>query len=380
MKLLRGLSITGIILGLIMIVSSLLLLKFPISPQEVSISSDENNNSKQISTPLNKSNEIVIKEEIPTVQKVNTLEESGWIPYWAFDLGIESLKSNSDIIKSVSPVLYSINSSGNLQKNNIQALALNEGMKYIQENNIRLIPTIGSNNFNNTDLLFSDESKYKKNIEDILKEVETNNYDGIDLDYESIHTQHKEAFVNYLTLLADELHKKNKKLSVTVFAQWEDVKYTDHEETRIVQDYSRIGKIADEVKIMAYDYTSSSSTTPGPIGPINWIEEVLKYARIHIPKEKIVLGIHLYSYAWDNSKLSALTNTTVSNMFNKGVKGTYKEEIAEGYATYNCNGENKCEMYYQTKEGIKERRELAKRYEIKGVIYWRLGGELDLLK
>ncbi len=382
MKLLRVISIIGIILGVAVILPSLylILLNDPSSAQIITTYNQQDSNVEENDNePVITKNNISQKDTLP-VKKEYILEESGWIPYWAFDLGIESLKNNLSIIKSVSPVLYSINSNGALQKNSIQALSLTNGIRYIKENNIKLIPTVSSNNFNNTNILFSNESVYKKNIDDILNEIDINDYDGVDLDYESIHTKHKDSFITYLKLLSEQLHKKGKILSVTVFTQWENAKYLDHIETRVVQDYATISQLADEVRIMAYDYTSPQSKTAGPIGPITWIRDTLEYALKYFSKEKIVLGVHLYSYEWQDSKVSALTNTTVANMLNKGIAREYKEDIAEGYATYGCSNGLKCEMYYQTKEGIKQRREIAKEFGIKGISYWRLGGELDILK
>jgi len=36
--------------------------------------------------------------------------------------------------------------------------------------------------------------------------------------------------------------------------------------------------------------------------------------------------------------------------------------------------------YFQTPKGVEMRRDIAKEYGIAGVAYWRLGGELDILK
>ena len=47
---------------------------------------------------------------------------------------------------------------------------------------------------------------------------------------------------------------------------------------------------------MTYDYTSPSSSNAGSIAPIDWIEQVITYAKQSgIPAKKIYLGIHLYS-------------------------------------------------------------------------------------
>lgn len=308
------------------------------------------------------------------------LSQSAWIPYWGFSLGFESLKENKEIIDTVNPVLYSINSNGQLQRNNISEQQLKEFLQYTKQNNIRVIPTVSSNNFANMDKLLSSIDNYQLNIKHIVEEVNKYNFDGIDLDYESINSMYQKQYIDYLTQLKAALG--NRIFSISLLPQWEDAQYTEKAETRSIQKYSQIGNIADEVRIMTYDYTSPSSSNAGPIAPIDWIEQVITYAKQSgIPAKKIYLGIHLYSYEWNNGKVSALTNTTVKNIVEKiGSSAKYDTKIAEGYAQYTCSGSSTCTLYYQTNQGVKERNNLAKKYALKGVAYWRIGGELDLLK
>ena len=47
-------------------------------------------------------------------EQIYELKESGWIPNWAFDLGYDSLIENKGIIDTVNPVLYTINSNGDI--------------------------------------------------------------------------------------------------------------------------------------------------------------------------------------------------------------------------------------------------------------------------
>ena len=200
MKLLKIFSIIGICLGISLLSFSaytILSEKKPaegsteIPPNtldENSISNkqpkeDQNTFSKKLDNTENRTDNYSKQNEQKVVE--TKLSQSAWIPYWAFSLGFESLKENKEIIDTVNPVLYSINSNGQLQRNNISEQQLKELLQYSKQNNIRVIPTVSSNNFANMDKLLSSIDNYKLNIKNIVEEVNKYNFDGIDLDYES---------------------------------------------------------------------------------------------------------------------------------------------------------------------------------------------------
>lgn len=376
MSLTRILSIIGIIVGI-----SLISLYFFLLQTKPSDIPNSENTIIQNKDTEEKTDELVQEKEEEIIPEYILLE-SGWIPNWAFDLGFESLKQNKGIVSTVNPVFYTINKEGKLESRGIPKSKIQELVTYSKANNIRVIPTVGSYNEGSIDALLKDSTNIQRNISDILKEIEIYNFDGIDLDFEIINENSKEKYIGYITLLKTKLSQENKLLSLTLFAQWNDAKYTDHESTRKVQDYEYLGNIADEVRIMAYDYTRATSKKPGPIGPLNWIEDILEYATSKIPKEKIWLGIHLYSYEWVGTRTEALTNVSVQKLISKeNITSTYKKDIGEGYAKFSCvNSTTTCQIYFQTKQGIQDRREIAKRFQIAGISYWRLGGELDLLR
>jgi spore germination protein len=109
------------------------------------------------------------------------------------------------------------------------------------------------------------------------------------------------------------------------------------------------------------------------------MEDVIEYSITKISKEKIWLGIHLYGYMWKGSEATAFTPATYKSIVeNPNVNTQFKEDVAEGYAEYSCDGTT-CYLYYQSKEGVNIRRQLALEYELAGVSYWSLGRDDGLL-
>lgn len=316
----------------------------------------------------------IVQEEIE--EEVFTFTQSAWIPAWDFNSGFESLKLRKENIKRIHPVLYSLNSNGTLMDRKPSEISLNDFLTFTKSENITVIPTIGSYDSKVLNSVLSSDVYIEKNIGEILSEVEKYDFDGIDIDYEKIYTQDRDRYLSYLSLLSSRLKDKGKILSITVSAKTRDSSI----DTLYAQDWIEINKIADSVNIMAYDYTLQTSTIPGPIGPIDWIEDVLEYSKGRIDSNKIYLAIHLYSYLWKGENASALTySSTEKILANSKIQREYKTDIAEGYASYTCSDGSKCILFYPTKEGIEERINISKEYNLRGVVYWRLGSDGNIL-
>ena len=387
MKPLKLLSISGLILGLLTVLLSLF---FMLIYKSVNIQDETVNNIS--TTPANlkdlvdSKDEQKIREEstislneLPTQKEVR-IKESGWIPNWAFDLGIESLKKNKEILDTVLPVLFTVDAGGQVVSRGVPETKIEELTNYCKKNSIKVIATISSADLIATSSIFRDRNSLQQHISTIVSLIDRYGFDGIDLDYEMIDAKYRDEFSNLVEELSKQLKRRDKTLSVTLLPQWKNADYTDNRETRIAQDYAQIGKYADEVRIMTYDYTLQSSKIPGPIAPITWIHEVLEYTLSHIPKEKVWLGVHLYGYQWNSDRTVAFTYTTTeSAILNSNIQHIFDEDIGEGYAEFKCEDNFLCKAYFQTSKGIDVRRNIAKEYGLAGVSYWRLGGELDLL-
>lgn len=320
-----------------------------------------------------------VEENIEDEQEVEgvSFSQSAWIPSFDFENGLKSLEVRKETIREVNPVLYGVNNDGTLMNRKPTEESLKNFLSYCKAEGIKVVPTIGSYDFRIMSSVMQSDVYIDKHVQEIISEINKYGYDGIDIDYERIRTTEKDGYLAFLRKLKNELEKIGKDLSVTVFAKTRD----NTQDTLYAQDWIEIGKIADKVRIMAYDYTLQTSTIPGPIGPIDWIEEVLMYADGKIPNEKTILGIHLYAYLWKEEKASALTYSAVLNILkNTNIKGEYNTEIGEGYAEYKCSDGSRCILFYQTPQGVKDRIDLAKKYNLVGVTYWRLGGEEKLLE
>jgi len=353
---------------------------------------DLETNTNQIS---NGDRPSVLSEEQINEYSLYNFTYSGWIPSWGSSSGLDSLKRNSSFLNIISPVWYELNENGSLKTR--YPAQRQEIITTSKENGIRLIPAIAMFDHELFTKVLQSQESLDRHVDAIIKTVLDNQYDGIDLDYESTKLSDKPKYFEMLQKLSNKLHASNKQLIVTVIAKWgEDIVYPSLKETRQVQDWSEISLYVDQIRIMAYDYTFTRSKFPGPIGPLNWIDEVLKYAVTEVEPSKLILGIHLYSYEWKggaNEPLSFIANymgntngsSDASSYVYSQVKNIVKDN--EGRA-YDFEGEQVFEykkdgiyrsLVYIDPQGVLDRVDLAIKYKLGGVVFWRLGGEDELL-
>lgn len=334
-----------------------------------------NNKIRAVTDSIQFSTAFIREQKLKDLNSISiqNVKYNAWIPTWAMDSAIKSLEANKNKFSSVSPVFYSIKQDGTLESN---IDGLDRIKSVIANTNIKLIPTISSfdpeglgKNLNNPDRLNSF----------LIAEVDKHNFDGIDLNYESTYLKDKKAFFAHLDFLSKEFKKRGKLFYVTVLSKWSDnITYSFAPQTRVVQDYSEIAKYADQIRIMTYDFTSQSSTAAGPIAPIEWVEQVLKYATNRVNPSKIALGLHLYGYFWSgDTKAIALDYRQITEIknFNVNPDNFYSDKNEEAALTFIGSNGGTFFGYYANPKSIQARIELAAKYGVNSVVFWRLGND-----
>ncbi|KXK27426.1 MAG: putative sporulation-specific glycosylase YdhD [candidate division WS6 bacterium OLB20] len=320
----------------------------------------------------------------------------GWIPHWEINAGIDTMESYP-LFASVSPVWYEVGAGGTLLPVGGDRDPL---IRYSAQTETQLIPSIASFDHNTFSSLAATDEQLYAHADAILAEVDRYGYDGIDLDYESVKLEDGPAYMTLIRTLAEELHAREKLLSVTVLAKWGDqVAYGYRPETRAVQDWTEIAVHADQLRIMTYDFTYQGATYPGPIAPESWVRAVTEYAIEKAPREKLILGVPTYAYEWFQPQGSSETllqfepNGLTNPQSESGNARSYPfstvERILAEYPgesvffqgehiyRYKRSGEDRV-VVFTDPQGILDRYRLAEEYGLAGISFWRLGEEGDL--
>jgi spore germination protein YaaH len=128
---------------------------------------------------------------------------------------------------------------------------------------------------------------------------------------------------------------------------------------------------------MTYDY-SYPGGTPGPIAPIDWVQQVVNYAASVIPRSKLLLGIGAYGYDWP-----ANGGKTISY----GIQAAY--ETASKYGAevkwdstaqvpyYNHTDSNGLahSVYFENSTSVGYKLNIVNNSNLLGAAIWRLGLE-----
>ncbi len=164
-------------------------------------------------------------------------------------------------------------------------------------------------------------------------------------------------------------------------------------------DPVELGKLADSVVLMTYDYHYSGSVTSGAVAPIGGagetiefdVESSVKEALKVMPKEKILLGIPLYGYQWETISDASESATIPGGSSTASVRRIMEKlrvcidcktgidpYSKEPYLIYK-DGDVYSQIYYEDETSMKEKIALAKKYSLGGIALWALGYEDDSL-
>ena len=336
---------------------------------------------------------------------------SGWIPYYGIKNGLASAIANQDLIKEVSPFWYSVKSSTSITDQYATA-KLTDPMSVpigaLRSLGFTIVPTItdGTDKLVLSGIL-GDDAQRTSLISTITSLVRANNFDGIDLDFENFAFTDGKAswpttqprWIQFIKELSTSLHAEQKLLFVTAPVDFDPkVRVGGYS----VYAWRDIATAIDRLRIMTYDYSTSAI---GPIGPLPWVEDAIKYATSVMPASKVFIGVPGYGRDWVDSvsgtcpvevqgtittKAKAATfvmRDALNLATSYGATPTYQEKEGEVTFTYSktfsglsasglpttCTA--KRVAWFQNDRSYVERAKLVAKYRLGGIILWTMGME-----
>ena len=249
---------------------------------------------------------------------------TGWIPYYS-KTGLSSAVVNADLIEEVSPFWYSLTGETKIldqYATGNPSIPISVPIATLRSMNFKIIPTITDGTAKGVlaNLLVSNTSRTNI-ISMIVTLVNQYNYDGIDLDFENFAFLDGNTtwpttaplWVQFVKELSQTLHAQGKILSITSPVAFDPA---TGKRGYYVYSWPDISQYIDRLRIMTYDF---SVVKPGPIGPINWTEDSVKYAISLMPASRVFVGLAGYGRDWI-TKVDGICPADVSSAIKVGAK------------------------------------------------------------
>ena len=231
-----------------------------------------------------------------------------WLPFWQAQNGASDISINLDKLQEVSPFSYEISSNGGLVDDlNIGNGSWDAWFSSARELGVKIIPTVAWFDGSSMLTLMQNTKKRQAHEDMIAALAKSENFDGIDIDYEDKPAAIRPYFSLFIQGLAQRLHAMNKTLTCTVESRTPPSDGTVVTPDQRANNYVVLNQYCDEVRVMAYDQglvdqnldeAKGSSTLYAPVADPAWVNIVLQQALQDIKPSKIMLGIPTYGYEY----------------------------------------------------------------------------------
>lgn len=255
-----------------------------------------------------------------------------------------------------------------------------QGIQYInwaKSNGYKIWPKVSNDTLSTTidefSCIINDYQLREIMIKDIINYVKEYNLDGINLDFEYMYQNDKDAFSKFVIELAPQLRNLGVCLSVDVTAPDGSSNWS------LCYNRNLIGEVADYVVFMAYDQygTTKIGTTSG----YNWVDLSLNkfLKQEEVPSEKIILGLPFYTKLWKTQNGEVVSSSVVmikniNNQIPENATKEWKEELQQYYIQYEKDG-YVYKMWIEDEESFAKKLDLVQKYNLAGAGYWRKGFE-----
>lgn len=287
-----------------------------------------------------------------------------------------SFMKNAWHVDIFAPQVYKLMQDGTLTGTLDEAL-----IKHAKKNKAHIMPLVTNEEFSDTshkDLL-DDPSIQAIAISAMITEAKNYGYWGWQFDFEQMSADHRDQYSAFIDRAATAFRAAGLKTSVAVVAKISDnpSDYPKNLWQKLigVYDYDALGKSADFVTIMSYDDPYSK----GPAVGWEWLNKVLDYTLLHIPREKISLGFALYYWARDNTtgKLVDIGgNEAIDKAFKRyTVVVTFDDVNKMPVLHFKKNG-TMYSLWYENAKSITYKYDLVKKHQLHGFSAWTIGLEV----
>ena len=219
-------------------------------------------------------------------------------------------------------------------------------------------------------------------IGNLLQIMYEKGYQGVDIDFEYILAEDRDAFTAFVWQVAETMRANGFHTSVALAPK------TSSEQAGLLyegKDYRALGEVADHVLLMTYEWGYTYGP-PMAVAPIHQVRRVVEYALTQIPSQKINLGIPNYGYDWPLPFVRGTTKArTIGNIEAVRIAAANDaviefDDLSQSpfffYTDRSGTGENTVytghEVWFEDVRSLQAKFDLIREYDLRGCGYWQI--------
>jgi spore germination protein YaaH len=226
-----------------------------------------------------------------------------------------------------------------------------------------------------THLAFKDYETRQRMIRQLLHYSQMYQLNGINLDIENVNVEDGPLVTQFVREATPLFHEAGLTVSmditfISTSGNWS-----------VFYERDKLSKIVDYLMVMAYDEHWGSSPVAGSVASLPWVEQNIEKLLTVVPKEKLILGVPLYTRLWKEQALSdgqievtsqALSMSKIKEwLANNKLKPTYDAATGQNYAQIFVKEENATyKVWLEDELSLRKRADVMMKYELAGVASW----------
>ena len=222
--------------------------------------------------------------------------------------------------------------------------------------------------------VIADEEVKTKLIQNVMEYLDRRNYFGLNIDFEYVREEDRTLYTQFLMDFAAALRRVGYSFSVAlapkISQEQSGLLYTAH-------DYAAVGSIADKVIIMTYEWGYTYGE-PMAVAPIDKVRQVLDYAVMEMPPEKILMGMANYGYSWTlpYKKGTAARPLSLSEIpqtaYSQYADIRFDDTAQSPFFRYYDSAGTEHIAWFEDPRSIEAKLKLVSEYGLGGVSYWNI--------